>query len=189
MQEPAPPIIALDDVPPAEQGWGRPKIFVVMWMLAETLFITNPLQFSSGLRTLVLRLFGAQIGHRVVFRARTRVRFPWNLTIGDSCWIGEGVWISNRAPVVIEHDCVISQETFITTGSHAHKTDMRVTTRPVQVRAGAWVTSRCIVLGGSTIGESALIEPGTVVRGEVPPNVIWGVQRRPEAVGRRFPTQ
>ena len=148
--------------------------------------MTNPWQLSSRLRTAVLKAFGAEIGSGVVFRPRTRVRFPWKLHVGNDCWIGEGVWLHNQDHVYIGHDVTLSQETFVTTGSHAHRRDMALITRPVHIEPGAWVTSRCIVLGGSRIGQSALITPGTVVSGEVPANTIWGSDRAPSALGPRF---
>lgn len=169
----APRIIPLASAPGAGIAWGKPQFYVYLWAVAERLFVTNSWQPSSALRTAVLRFFGAKIGDGVVFRPRTRVAFPWKLTVGDSAWIGEGVWIHNQDFVTIGRDAVVSQECFITTGSHAHRTDMALITRPVTVDPGAWLTSRCIVLGGSRIGTSAIVGPGSVVRGDVPSNTIW----------------
>jgi len=70
---------------------------------------------------------------------------------------------------------VISQETFLTTGSHAHRRDMALVTRPIRIEAGVWVTSRCIVLGGAHIGRGALIRPLSVVDARaVPAAEVWG---------------
>ncbi|MBT1596878.1 acetyltransferase [Curtobacterium poinsettiae] len=145
---------------------------VYLWGIVELLFVTNPLQISSRLRVSVLRRFGAEIGEGVIFRPRTRVRFPWKLRIGDDSWIGEGVWIHNQDVVTIGHDVVVSQDTFVTTGSHAHRRDMGLITRPVVIEDGAWVTARCVVLGGAHIGRSALVQPLSVVRGAIPENSI-----------------
>ena len=167
------PVISLRDAPGEHTAWGRPAIVVYAWGLCEWLFVTNALQVSSRLRVAVLRAFGAKIGSRVIFRPRTRVRFPWKLEVGDDCWIGEGVWIHNQDQVTIGHDVVVSQEAFITTGSHAQRLDMRLLTRPIRIEAGAWITTRCIVLGGSVVGRSALVVPGTVVRGLIAANSVW----------------
>jgi len=121
----------------------------------------------------------------VVFRPRTRVKFPWKLHVGNNCWIGEGVWFHNQDHVYLSNDVVVSQETFITTGSHAHRRDMALITRPVTIESGAWLTTRCIVLGGSTIGRSAVIAPGTVVNGVVPANAVLAGPA-PVIVGQRF---
>ncbi|WP_265522574.1 acetyltransferase [Oerskovia flava] len=144
-----------------------------LWSVVELLFVTNPWQISSGLRIAALRLFGAEIGENVIFRPRTRVRFPWKLHIGDDCWIGEGAWFHNQDHVWLEHDVVVSQETFITTGSHRHRHDMALVTAPVHVGAGTWITTRCIVLGGTRFGRSSLATPGSVVRGTVPDGAVW----------------
>jgi putative colanic acid biosynthesis acetyltransferase WcaF len=122
----------------------------------------------------------------VILRPRLRVRFPWKLEIGDRSWIGEDVWLHNQDRLSIGSDAVISQGTFITTGSHAHRRDMGLITRSVTIGNGAWITSRCVVLGGSRIGVSALVTPGTVVSGVVPDAVVFG-QPRGEVLGPRFP--
>lgn len=167
-----PRIISLRAAPGERTSWGRPAPIVYLWGIAELLFVTNPLQISSRLRVAVLRRFGADIGDGVIFRPRTRVRFPWKLRIGNDSWIGEGVWIHNQDHVTIGHDVVVSQDTFVTTGSHAHRRDMGLITRPVVIEDGAWVTARCVVLGGAHIGRSALVQPLSVVRGAIPENSI-----------------
>lgn len=186
--EPAVPVVSLKDAPGERAAWDRHLGVVLAWSVAELLFVTNPWQISSRLRVRVLRAFGAEIGTGVVYRPRTRVRFPWKLRIGDDSWIGEGVWIHNQARVEIGNDVVISQETFLTTGSHAHRRDMALITKAITIHEGVWVTSRCMVLGGSTIGRSSLVRPMSVVAGHVPPNTI--VSGNPAiAIGPRFPTE
>lgn len=162
------PVIPLKDAPGERAAWGRPALVVYLWGIVEWLLVTNALQVSSRVRVAALRAFGAKIGSGVIYRPRTRVKFPWKLEIGDDCWIGEGVWIHNQDQVTIGHDVVISQETFITTGSHHFAADMALTTSPVRVESGAWIASRCIVLAGATIGRSALVSAGTTVRKDAP---------------------
>ena len=177
------PVIDLSKAPGERVAWDRPTVVVYLWAVFERLFVTNSWQISSKLRVGVLRMFGAEIGRGVIFRPRTRVSFPWKLHIGERSWIGEGVWLHNQDHIRIGHDVVISQESFLTTGSHAHRRDMELITRPIWIAEGAWVTARCIVTGGAEIGRSALVTPGTVVKGVVPANAVWdgaGI------VGRRF---
>ena len=179
------PVIDLSKAPGERAAWDRPTWQVYLWGLCEWLFVTNALQISSSLRVKVLRAFGAEIGEGVVFRPRTRVKFPWKLHIGDRSWIGEGVWFHNQDHIYIANDVVLSQETFLTTGSHAHRRDMALITRPIHIEAGVWLTSRCIVLGGTTVGRSALARPLTVLSGDVPANAIVGGSNA-EVLGERF---
>jgi putative colanic acid biosynthesis acetyltransferase WcaF len=157
-------VIPLKDAPGSKEAWSKPAIVIVLWILVEYFFVTNPLQLSSKVRGAALKLFGAKIGSGVILRPRLRVKFPWNLEIGNDCWIGEGVWIHNQDKVTIENDVCISQETFITTGSHRFRTDMGLVTKPVLIEAGAWICSRAIVTAGSVIARNSVTPAGSLVK-------------------------
>ena len=178
-------VIDLSKAPGEREAWNRPSWVVYLWALCELVFVTNPFQVSSELRVRVLRLFGAQIGAGVIMRPRLRVKFPWKLSVGARSWIGESVWIHNQDRIEIGSDVVVSQESFLTTGTHAFRTDMALETRPVTIEDGVWITSRCMVLAGSRIGRSALILPNTVVRGEVPAGTLFGTPSG-RVIGQRF---
>jgi putative colanic acid biosynthesis acetyltransferase WcaF len=142
-------------------------------MVAEAIFVKNPLQVSAGLRAAVLRLFGARIGRGTLIR-NIRVKYPWNLEVGDRCWIGEGVWFHNQDRLTIGADTVISQETFVTTGSHEVARTMHLKTRPVRIGDGVWLTSRCIVQMGVEIGGNAVVTPGSVVHRSLEGGAVYG---------------
>ena len=181
-----PPVIDLSRAPGAGEAWDRPRAVIYLWSACELLFVTNPWQISSRLRVAVLRAFGAEIAPGVIFRPRTRVKSPWKLHIGERSWIGEGVWFHNQDHIRVGADVVISQETFLTTGSHRVRTDMGLITSPIRIGDGAWLTSRCMVLGGSVIGESAVVQPMTVVKGAVAPGQVYGSECGPAELGERF---
>lgn len=171
-----PPVIDLSTAPGSGEKWDAPAWKVYVWGIVELLLVANPWQISSRLRRAALVAFGARIGQDVVLRPRLRVRSPWKLAIGHRTWIGEDVWLHNQDHLTIGSDAVLSQGTFVTTGSHAYRRDMALITRPVVIEDGAWVTARCVVLGGSRIGISALVTPGTVVSGDVPDAMVYGQQ-------------
>lgn len=182
----SPRVIDLSLAPGSGEAWGRPRAVVYLWSACELLFVSNPWQVSSRLRVAVLRAFGAEIGDGVIFRPRTRVKSPWKLHIGERSWIGDGVWFHNQDHVYVGSDVVISQETFLTTGSHRVRSDMGLITSPIRVGDGAWITSRCIVLGGALIGESAVVQPMTTVKGAVGANRVFGTPLPPVELGDRF---
>jgi putative colanic acid biosynthesis acetyltransferase WcaF len=185
--ENATPVIDLSMAPGEGVAWGRNKAIVYLWGVCELLFVTNPWQISSALRIRVLRIFGAEIGEKVTFRPRTRVKFPWKLHIGDHACIGEGVWIHNQNHVHIGSNAVVSQDAFITTGSHAVRRDMGLLTSPVHISDGVWVTSRSIILGGAKLGQSSIVAPNSVVpaNAAVPANAIFGAAPG-RVLGTRF---
>lgn len=159
-------VINLAAAPGERSAWGKPAYIVYLWAVVELLILHNPWQISSRLRVAALRAFGARVGDQVLIRPRTRIKCPWKLSVGHRSWLGEGVWIHNQDLVTIGADVAISQEAFITTGSHALAADMALITKPVVVEDGAWLSTRSMVLGGSIIGRSAVIAPNTVI----PPN-------------------
>jgi putative colanic acid biosynthesis acetyltransferase WcaF len=182
--QPDVPVINLRDAPGERVSWDRPVWTVYAWAIVELLVVSNPWQISSSLRVRALRWFGAEIGDHVVFRPRTRVKLPWKLHVGDNCWIGEGVWFHNQDHVYLGSNVVLSQETMLTTGSHKHRTDMGLITRPIHIEDGAWVTSRCMILGGTTIGRSAIVRPMSVVDCDIEANTVTGGRYR--EAGKRF---
>ncbi|HSY16193.1 MAG TPA: hypothetical protein VK816_09415 [Jatrophihabitantaceae bacterium] len=153
---------------------GRSKLWIGLWILAEYALVSNPLQLSSAVRVRTLRAFGARIGAGVIMRPRLRVKFPWRLTIGDRCWIGEGVWIHNQGQLTIGADTVISQESFLTTGSHEPRRTMDLVVAPVTIGSGVWITSRCMVLSGVEIGDNTVVLPGGVVNRSLGAQGIYG---------------
>lgn len=159
------PIIPLRDARTPGFDRGRSIPVFLLWLFVQELLVHNPLQLSSLVRVWALRLFGARIGNRVVMRPRIRVRHPWKLSIGDDCWIGEGVWIDNHGNVEIGHDCVLSQDAYLTTGSHAFGSNMDLKIADIVVEPGAWITSRSILLQGSVFSRNAILLPGSIFKG------------------------
>ncbi len=172
MKNPYPPI----DLSKATRGTFKrswPLWYEFLWMLAEALFVNNSLQISVRLRVALLRLFGARIGRETLIR-NIHVKFPWKLDVGDHCWIGERVWIHNQDQVSIGHDSVISQDSFLTTGSHDLEHSMNLVTRPVRIGNGVWITSRCIVQMGVEIGDNTVVTPGSVVHKSLARDGVYG---------------
>ena len=151
----------------------RSRLFELIWMIFEVIFVSNPLQISSALRVAVLRLFGAKIGKKGFFR-NFHIKFPWNFEAGDHCWIGERVWIHNQDQVTIGRNVALSQEVYITTGSHDIHRTMDLVTKPVRIEDGAWLTSRCIVTMGVVIGSNTVVTPGSVVYKSLEPGWVCG---------------
>lgn len=136
---------------------GRGILWQAGWQLASHL-IVMPWFVPVRVRIAVLRAFGARIGVGVNLRARVRVHWPWKLTIGDHAWIGEGAWILNLEPVAIGAHTCVSQEVFLCTGSHDHRSPtFEFDNAPITVGDHAWVAARATVLRGVTIGSNAIV--------------------------------
>ena len=120
-------------------------------------------------RILILRLWGAKIGKRLVLRKRVKVHFPWNLEIGDDCWIGEEVWFINHEKITIGSNVCISQRSIICSGGHDYRSaSLAFAHKPVVIKDGAWVCLDAKVLPGVTIGECSVVSAGEIVRRSLP---------------------
>jgi putative colanic acid biosynthesis acetyltransferase WcaF len=141
---------------------------VSIWKQLLWFFIGDPLVRSSllpiaGFKVWILRLFGASIGQGVNIKPGVKVKFPWRLTIGDHCWIGENAWFDNLAPIVLEDHICVSQSVYFCTGNHdwtVSTFDLRVA--PITVKSGAWLAARSTIAPGVEIGEGAVLSLGSV---------------------------
>ncbi|MGO4331457.1 DapH/DapD/GlmU-related protein [Cupriavidus sp. 2TAF22] len=152
----------------------RSQLVEAIWFVIEALIINNKLMPFSGLRAGLLRLFGARIGRHCRLVHPIRVKSPWNLEVGDSCWFGVDVWIYNQAPIRIGSNVCISQGSFLTAGSHEVDGSMDLQVAPIVIEDGVWITARCVVQKGITIGRSAVVTPLSVVHCSLEPEGIYG---------------
>src|ERR1700733_8762935 len=90
----------------------------IVWFFLEAAVINNKFIPVSAVRVWLLRRFGARIGSGCRMPHPIRVKAPWNLEVGDNCWFGWNAWIYNQALIRIGSNVCISQEVFLTTGSH-----------------------------------------------------------------------
>ena len=156
------------------------KIRLGVWFLFQHTFFKSVL-FPSLLRRLFLRIFGASIGRGVYIRRGVRIHFPWNLEIGDYCWIGEEVWFINHAKVKIGSNVCISQSSVICSGGHSYRSaSLEYAHKPIEIMDGAWVCLGAKVLPGVTIGECSVVSAGEIVRKSVPDySILVGGEIRP----------
>jgi putative colanic acid biosynthesis acetyltransferase WcaF len=147
---------------------GRSIVWQAAWFAVQSL-VFGAWWFPLRYRPALLRLFGARIGNGVRIRHHVRVLWPWKLTVGDSCWIGEGAWLLNLEPISLGANVCISQEAFLCTGSHLHDSEtFEFDNAPITVADGAWIAAQALVLRGVHIGEGALIGARAVIVRDVP---------------------
>lgn len=161
------------DLSAYDNSWferGAPRWKEALWLACKILFLQNPLPWPSALRVALLRAFGARIGRGVVIRQGCNISFPWRLTIGDHVWLGEEVAILSLAEVTIGSHVCISQQAYLCTGSHDHRSEsFDLIVKPIRIAERVWLAARVFVAPGVTIGEGALAAAGAVVVRDVAP--------------------
>jgi putative colanic acid biosynthesis acetyltransferase WcaF len=142
------------------------------WFTVHNLFFSK-WWLPAALRPLILRIFGADIGHGVFIRHRVRVLWPWKLTVGDNSWIGEDAWILNLEPVRIGHDVCVSQGVFLCTGSHdIASPTFEYDNAPITISDEAWLGAQAMILRGVTVGRGAVIAARSRVSSDVIPESV-----------------
>ena len=156
------------------------KIRLGLWFFIQHLFLKAPV-LPSKFRRLLLRLFGASVGSGVLIRRGVRVHFPWNLEIGDDCWIGEEVWFINHEKIKIGSNVCISQRSIICSSGHDYRfASLEYSHKPIEIKDGAWICLDAKVLSGVTIGECSVVSAGEVARKSVPDySMLVGGEIRP----------
>lgn len=158
---------------------------------------------ASGLRKLLWRLRGAQIGRRTRL-PNCRVVWPHQVRIGDDCRLQPGIFFNydhywTPGPsiilgdrVLVAHDVEfniqgrieIAEDCLIGAGcvfvDHDHGSDPRFPVNgqpneicPIRLGKNAWLGAGCIVLKGVSIGEASVVGAGSVVTKSIPPGEIW----------------
>jgi putative colanic acid biosynthesis acetyltransferase WcaF len=153
-----------------QQGFhrGRAALVELAWQILRVAAFAsfNPLNWT---RVLLLKAFGATIGRGVVIKPEVKIKFPWKLSIGDYCWIGEGVWIDNLAEVTIAENSCVSQGTYVCTGSHDWKSDsFDLITKPISIGKGCWIGAKVVIAPGVRIHDNTMIKMGSVITRDQP---------------------
>jgi putative colanic acid biosynthesis acetyltransferase WcaF len=144
-----------------DQSWynpGRPKGVILLWWLLQAVVFPLTLHAHHAPRRWLLRRFGAKVGQGVVIRPTARVTYPWYITLGDHSWIGDDVVLYSLAPITIGDHCVVSQKSYLCTGSHdIHDPRFGLQVAPITLEPGVWVATDCFIAPGVTVGANSVV--------------------------------
>ena len=148
---------------------GRSSLTILLWWLVrDTLFLLSP-QPLYGFRAWLLRLFGARVGKHTTIRQTARITYPWMVQIGDYVQIGDFAELYCLAPITIGDHSVVSQKSYLCTGSHDHRSlSFDIFAKPIVIEPQAWVAADVFVAPGITIGFGAVVAARSTVRADVP---------------------
>jgi len=149
--------------PDIEYTPGAPLLKQILWhYVGAPALASNYLPFSN-FKVFILRCFGATIGEGNRIKPGVKVKFPWRLTVGNHCWLGENLWIDNMAPVTIEDNVCLSQEVYLCTGNHDwHKPTFNLRLGGIEIKSSSWIAAKAVVGPGVTIGSGAILTLGSV---------------------------
>jgi len=168
-----------------EVGWGRLLRFGLMTLLMAPYRVA----LVPPLRALLLRLYGARIGKRVVMHD---VRFfnlyrrgLSGLRIGDECFLGDECLLDLAEAIELAEQVTLAERVLILTHTnvgykdHPLQRHFPASAAPVVLERGCFVGAHALLLPGVRIGAAAFVAAGSVVSEDVPPRtLVAGVPAR-----------
>lgn len=156
------------------QGFrGRPGWYVQLWWLVQaTLFRCSP-QVMYGWRRFLLRCFGAQVGKSVIIRPSAEITYPWKIELGDHCWIGDSVVLYSLGVIKIGDRSVISQRTYLCTGSHDYMSrNFDIYAQDILIGSRCWLGTDVFVAPGINVGDGSVVGARSSVFKDIGPNCV-----------------
>ena len=149
----------------------------------------------------LLRRYGASVGNSVNFKDNLQIDNASgdeestgdfsNLSIGEKCYIGKGVFFDLPDKIIIEDECAISAGVkFIThedCGNRIMSKWYPRQRRKIVVGHGSWIGVNAILLNGVVLGKCCVVAAGSVVTDSFPNySVVAGI---PAKVVKTLPPQ
>ena len=154
-----------------------------LWYFINMFIFKTMFPFPSSFKVKLLKLFGTKIGQGVMIKPNVNIKYPWFLEIGDDCWIGEGVWIDNLVKVTIDSNVVLSQESYLLTGSHDYKKEtFDLILDGIVLEEGVWIGAKATVCPGVTCKSYSVLAVGSVVTNNME---AYGIYQGNPAVFKR----
>lgn len=164
------------DLSTFDNSWYQPgnKVKILLWYFFNAFFLKNKYNPSSKIKILVLKLFGAKIGKGVVIKPSISVKYPWKLTIGNYCWIGENVWIDNLDDVILGNNVCISQGALLLCGNHNYKvSSFNLIIGKIVLKDGVWIGAKSIVTQNVTCQSHSILAVNSVASTHLEANGIY----------------
>lgn len=153
---------------------GKSAIIVQLWWIVQgTLFAMSP-QFLYGWRRFLLRCFGAEIGKHVIIRPSAKMTYPWKVKIGDYSWIGDDVVLYSLGNIIIGKNTVISQKSYICTGTHDYtKNNFPILEKKTVIGNACWLATDVFVSPGVTINNGVVVGARSTVINDLDSNSVY----------------
>lgn len=156
------------------RSWLKYPMVVSVETIASILFSLPRYRTLNWIKSLWLRLLGAQIGRRVVFYPGVWVLPGRRLIVGDDVDFAKDVLVTTSGGVTIGDRVLIGYGAKILSSNHRVPAatepifDSGHVHKPVVIGSDAWIGASVVVLPGVEIGEGAVIAAGSVVTKSIP---------------------
>lgn len=152
----------------------RNVLLQVKFIVVEILNLTYTI-IPNPLRRCYLRLFGIRIGKGSCIHRNCKFFHIGKFSMGTHSVVNFNCYLDNRRGITIGNNVGIAHGTRIYTLGHNIDSAMFETKgAPVVIEDNAFIFSNAMIMPGVTIGNGAIVLPGSVVTKSVPPRKIVG---------------
>jgi putative colanic acid biosynthesis acetyltransferase WcaF len=146
----------------------------LLWgVVRVVLYRPSPRPFHAW-RSMLLRLFGAQVGATCHFYPGAKVWAPWNLRCEDRVTFADGAEIYNPSPMHFGSHAIVSQGAYVCGATHLYnEPEFRLVSFEMRIGAYAWICARAMVSPGVNVGEGAILGLGSVATKDLEPFGIY----------------
>ncbi|MEO6189722.1 MAG: acyltransferase [Saprospiraceae bacterium] len=164
------------------------KVFLGISFIVNLLETVRPLFIGA-----ILSRFGATIGDKINFKGRysfdnvfgdqdSKNDFS-NLSIGNRCVIGKGVFFDLTNKIILENEVGIGANSMLMT--HIDLSEMPMSklyprkSEPIRIGEGTFLGAHVVVIHGVTLGKCCVVAAGSVITQSFPEySLIAGVPAR-----------
>ena len=145
------------------------RLMRALWSVVHVFFFRPSPWFLYPWRSMLLRLFGAQIGKGCHVYPNVKVWAPWNLTVGDHAGIANGVTVYCMDKINIGEYAVVSQGAHLCGGSHDYNSkNFQLIAKPIVIGSRAWVCAEAFIHPGVVVPEGTVVGARAVVSKSLP---------------------
>lgn len=138
-------------------------------------FNAAPIRDAARRRALLIQLLG-EIGAETQIRPPLRVDYGSHIHVGDRTFVNFGLVALDVAAITIGDDVQIGTNVQLLTPTHPVAPEQRrakwESAAPITIADNVWLGSSALVLPGVTIGANTVVGAGSVVTGDLAPNVV-----------------
>ena len=148
-------------------------LYLSLWRICYYFIFRPSPPLFHRLRIFLLNCFGADVSYSAIIYPSCSIYNPKYLVVKDRACISYCVKILNTTYVTLEADSVISQYSFICTGSHDHFTFGRpLVSKPIIIGHSSWICADVYIGPGVSVGSSSIIAARSTIYKNVPSNSV-----------------
>jgi putative colanic acid biosynthesis acetyltransferase WcaF len=152
---------------------GKPGWYVQLWWIVQsTLFGLSP-QILYGWRRWLLQCFGMKGAKGLMIRPTAIVTYPWKITMGQDCWVGDHAVLYSLGEIEIGDNCVVSQRSYLCAATHDYTVpSFDMVDKKITIEPEVWLAADCFVAPGVRIGRGSVVGARSSVFGDLPGGMV-----------------